>query len=60
MVRRIHAALEQALANPTLNTLLIADGMEPMKATPEQYGQLVKSDTERWGQLTRSLNLKAN
>jgi hypothetical protein len=31
-----------------------------MLMDPAQYTQLVRSDTERWGQLTRSLNLKAN
>lgn len=60
VVRKIHAAMEQALANPALSAQLIADGMEPMRASPEQYAQFVKSETERWGQLTRSLNLKAN
>ncbi|HEY8356801.1 MAG TPA: tripartite tricarboxylate transporter substrate binding protein [Ramlibacter sp.] len=60
VVARIHAALEQALANPALKAQLVAEGMEPMQGTPQQYTQLVKSDTERWGQLTRSLNIKAN
>jgi tripartite-type tricarboxylate transporter receptor subunit TctC len=28
--------------------------------TPEEFTRLVRNDTERWGALTRSLNLKAN
>lgn len=60
IVNRLNAALEVALAKDGLRKQLIAEGLEPMQGTPEQYTELVKTDTQRWGQLTRSLNLKAN
>ncbi len=59
-VRRIHAALQASLAKPEIADPHIAEGLVLMKTTPEQYAALVRSDTERWGQLVRSLNLKAN
>lgn len=59
IVRKVHAVLEQAMANPKLQAQLVEEGMEVMRSSPEQYTALVRSDTERWGQLTRSLNLKA-
>ena len=49
-----------ALENPEVRSKLEADGGTPMVMGSEQFTQLVKSDTERWGQLTRSINLKAN
>jgi tripartite-type tricarboxylate transporter receptor subunit TctC len=45
---------------PDLKAKLEAEGLNPMPMTSEQFAQLVKSDTERWGQLTRSLSIKAN
>lgn len=60
IVRRLHAALAAAQADPTTRKQLEFEGMTALSTTPEQYAQLVRSDTERWGQLVRSLNLKAN
>ena len=60
VVERLNAAVHAALAKPDLLARLQADGLTPMAGTPEQFTQLVKSDTERWGQLIRGLQLKAN
>jgi len=60
VVRRINGALNAALKDPALLKQLDAEGLTALPSTPEQYAQMVRSDTERWGQLVRSLNLKAN
>ena len=60
VVRRLHEALMAALADPATRRQLEFEGMTVLSTTPEQYTQLVRSDTARWGQLVRSLNLKAN
>jgi tripartite-type tricarboxylate transporter receptor subunit TctC len=60
VVRTLHEALRTALAEPALLQQLQAEGMTVLADTPEQYAQRVRSDTERWGQLVRALNLKAN
>lgn len=60
VVAKVNAAVRESLAKPELITKLDTDGLVVMPMTPEQFTQLVKTDTERWGQLTRSLNLKAN
>ncbi len=60
VVRRVHAAVQAALAKPAITDPLVTDGLMIMNTTPEQYAALVRSDTERWGQLVRQLNLKAN
>jgi len=60
VVRKLHAALEAALKDPALLKQLEFEGLTSMSTTSEQYAQLVRSDTERWGQLVRALNLKAN
>ncbi|MFY9510964.1 MAG: tripartite tricarboxylate transporter substrate binding protein [Rubrivivax sp.] len=60
VVDKLHAAVRASLAKPELMSKLEAEGMTPMLLAPEPFTQLVRSDTERWGTLTRSLNLKAN
>lgn len=60
VVAKVNAAVRESLAKPELIKKLDTDGLVAMPMTPEQFTQLVKTDTERWGQLTRSLNLKAN
>jgi len=60
LVTKLNAAVKEAMAKPELQKKLDAEGLTPMVMAPEQFAQLVRSDTERWGQLTRSLNLKAN
>lgn len=60
IVRKLHAAVQASLAKPALAAQLQAEGMLPLSLGPEGYTQLVRSDTERWTQLTRSLNLKAD
>lgn len=60
IVRKLHAALQVAINEPAVVKLLEFQGMTPAASTQEQYAQLVRADTERWGQLVRSLNIKAN
>lgn len=60
VVKTISAALQVALKDPELLKQMELKGLTPMYSTPEQYTQLVRSDTQRWGQLVRSLDIKAN
>lgn len=52
--------MHAALRDPAMLKQLEAEGLTPLAGTPEQYTQMVRSDTDRWGQLVRSLSLKAN
>jgi tripartite-type tricarboxylate transporter receptor subunit TctC len=60
IVVKLNAALHAALRHGPLLRQLEHEGLTPMSTTPEQYAQKVRSDAERWGQLVRGLNLKAN
>ncbi|KQT07575.1 Bug family tripartite tricarboxylate transporter substrate binding protein [Ramlibacter sp. Leaf400] len=60
IVRKVNGALQAALKDGPLLKQLETEGLTAMPNSPEQYAQMVRSDTERWGQLVRSLNLKAN
>ena len=60
VVRKLQTALLASLAKPQLVSSFQADGMAPMPMASDEYTQLMRSDFERWGQLTRALGLKAN
>jgi len=60
IVAKLSRAMQASMSKPELAGKFEAIGLIPMPLDPEQFTQLVKSDTERWGKLTRSLNLKAN
>ncbi|NML43610.1 tripartite tricarboxylate transporter substrate binding protein [Ramlibacter sp. G-1-2-2] len=60
IVHKLNAALQAAVKDPALVKQLEFQGMDVQTSSPEQYTQLVRGDTERWGQLVRSLNIKAN
>ncbi|TWO69502.1 tripartite tricarboxylate transporter substrate binding protein [Caenimonas sedimenti] len=60
IVQKVNAAVQAALRDPALLKQLESEGMVTLSAGPEQYTQLVRTDTERWGQLVKALNLKAN
>jgi tripartite-type tricarboxylate transporter receptor subunit TctC len=60
VVRKVNDAVREAMAKPELQKKLDAEGMTPITMTPQEFTRLVRSDTERWGALTRSLQLKAN
>ena len=59
VVQRFYAALKATLDKPAIRTQLQADGVVPVFHGPEGYTRLLQADTVRWGQLIKSLNLKA-
>lgn len=60
IVHKVNAALHAALKDAALLKSLENEGLTPLPSAPEAYTEMVRSDTERWGQLVRTLNLKAN
>jgi tripartite-type tricarboxylate transporter receptor subunit TctC len=59
IINRFYAALKLTLDKPAIRAQLQSDGVVPVFLGPEGYTRLLQSDTERWGQLIRALNLKA-
>jgi len=51
------AALNAALADPTVKSRIIEVGTIPEASTPEQYGKMIADDQKRWGDIVRKLAL---
>ena len=58
VIDRLNAAIVKALGRDEFIKKLIVQGIEPSHSTPEEFGQLLRSDIERWGKLAREIGLK--
>lgn len=59
LVRTINAAIERSLADPKLRGAFEKGIMEPIGGTPEQLGELARSDSAKYERLARELEIRA-
>ena len=60
IVRKAHGALTQALQDAAARERITSQGDEPGgNMTPEQLGELMRSDHARWGEVVRANNIRA-
>ena len=59
VVRKLNAAMVEALAAPDLIAGLELMGLEAKSSTPAELAALLKADTERWGPLIKSIGFTA-
>lgn len=57
VVERINAALRKALQDPALVAKLEPHGVELLGSTPEEVGEWVRRDTEKWGRIIKAGNI---
>jgi tripartite-type tricarboxylate transporter receptor subunit TctC len=55
---RLNQEINAGLADPGLRQRLFDMGGVPTPMTPAQFGTLMADETERWGKVIRSANLK--
>lgn len=48
VIARLNAEITKVLADPTLRERFALQGLEVVTGTPQQFGEFVKKDTERW------------
>jgi tripartite-type tricarboxylate transporter receptor subunit TctC len=59
LLARIDADMQKALAMPDVRDALTKQGMEVLTSTPEQLGERMKSEAERWGHIVKAAGIKA-
>jgi tripartite-type tricarboxylate transporter receptor subunit TctC len=52
--REVRAALDV----PEVKKSLVDQGMDPAGGSPEEFGALIKSDMEKWGDVGKRLGVK--
>ena len=58
MIARLNAAIDKALKEPKVADALEKIGSETAGGTPEQLGDLVKSQVALWGKVVKDAGLK--
>ena len=57
LVDRLNDATNKALADPNVRTRMDGIGVEIVKATPEQFGKVLRDDAARYGKIIRDLGI---
>src|SRR5499427_8446513 len=60
IIDRLNREINAALDDPTLKTRLIDLGGTLLAGSPADFGKLLADDTEKWGNVIRALNIKAD
>jgi tripartite-type tricarboxylate transporter receptor subunit TctC len=60
IVERLHREIARAIANPKVAQLFVSLGTQPVSNTPEEFASFIKAETDKWGKVIRSANIKAD
>jgi len=60
IITRLNAALGRAMHAPDLQERLAGLATEPVTSTPEEFGELIRSEMAKWGRVVRDAGLKAD
>lgn len=58
--QRLARAYADALRDPEVRAALLAQGLEPVGSTPEEFGRIIRADHEKWGPVIRKAGLKSS
>lgn len=60
VVARLNAAVNQALAKPTVKAAILKEGAEAKPVTPQQFAETIAADVARWKALATQQNIVAD
>ena len=60
IVDKLNKEINAALADPKIKARLGALGVTILQGSPADFGKLIADDTEKWGNVIRALNIKAD
>lgn len=58
VVERLRKAVEAAQEHPDLQSQFRAQGIEAVRAGPEAYASLIKSETDKWARVIKAANVQ--
>ena len=60
IVEKLNTEINAALADPKLKARLADLGGTVLPGSPADFGKLIADETEKWGNVIRTLNIKAD
>jgi tripartite-type tricarboxylate transporter receptor subunit TctC len=58
IIDRLNREVTTALKSAEVNSKLVAGGVDPEPLTPEQLGEKIRVETERWGKVVKAAGVK--
>ena len=58
VINRLNEVSSRVISSPDVNSRLVAVSVDPETLTPEQLGEKIRKDYERWGKVVRAIGLK--
>lgn len=59
IIDKVQAAVAEALRQPEVRQRLAQDGAEPIGSSSAEFAALIKGDLEKWSNIARAANIKA-
>jgi len=59
IVMKVNAEVRKALQAPKIKEVLVATGNEPVGSSPEEFARLITSEIERYAEVVKAANIKA-
>jgi tripartite-type tricarboxylate transporter receptor subunit TctC len=60
VVTKLNKAINEVLKAPGMDTQMATDGLSAAGGTPEEFGAILKRETDNWGQLVKTKGIKLN
>jgi tripartite-type tricarboxylate transporter receptor subunit TctC len=60
IVERLNAEIVKVVRAPAVAADIVAQGIEPIGNTPEEFGRVVRADVERWAKILKGTKTKAD
>ena len=59
IIDRLHQEITRAIRAPEMKDKLASEGLDVIAGTPAEFGALIKSETEKWAKVIKSMGIKA-
>jgi tripartite-type tricarboxylate transporter receptor subunit TctC len=59
IIERLHAEIVKVIRAPDVEADILAQGIEPIGNTPDEFGRIIRADVARWGKILQGAKSKA-
>ncbi len=58
IIAKLNSAFNAAVNDPEVRRRLAENGVSPLSGSPEDFAEMIKSETARWGRVVREIGIK--